>query len=321
MIQANAPGKVVLWGEYAVLAGAPALVMAVDRRATCEIEPGGDTWRFTSRGFAAPDAELDLDVLLADRPPENAAARVTWQVLREFAQPNDRSRLPAGARVVTDTGQFYRHGEKLGIGSSAAICTAVYAACCKLVGRSPDFDQALTIHNDLQDKRGSGIDVAAAFYGGTLRYRSNAAVPYEMAPNLYWRFLWTGLAAKTTRHIARFDAWRARAQLAPLTALASTCEALFERASLATFARYTEQLQALDAAARLGIYSPAHRQLNRLAIDAEVVYKPCGAGGGDVGAAISDDEARLDRFAAAAANIGITMIPLEKARHGVQLAR
>ncbi len=88
-----------------------------------------------------------------------------------------------------------------------------------------------------------------------------------------------------------------------------------------TFARYTEQLQALDAAARLGIYSPAHRQLNRLAIDAEVVYKPCGAGGGDVGAAISDDEARLDRFAAAAANIGITMIPLEKAQHGVQLAR
>ena len=29
MIRATAPGKVVLWGEYAVLSGAPALVMAV----------------------------------------------------------------------------------------------------------------------------------------------------------------------------------------------------------------------------------------------------------------------------------------------------
>jgi phosphomevalonate kinase len=34
---ASAPGKLVLAGEYAVLDGAPAIVMAVDRRAVVSV--------------------------------------------------------------------------------------------------------------------------------------------------------------------------------------------------------------------------------------------------------------------------------------------
>ena len=52
MIEASAPGKLVLSGEYAVLSGGPALVAAVDRRVTCTLssrEQGG--WRFLSSGF------------------------------------------------------------------------------------------------------------------------------------------------------------------------------------------------------------------------------------------------------------------------------
>ena len=41
-IVASAPGKVVLSGEYAVLDGAPAICMAVDRRARVRIEATGD---------------------------------------------------------------------------------------------------------------------------------------------------------------------------------------------------------------------------------------------------------------------------------------
>ena len=37
-VTASAPGKVVLSGEYAVLSGAPAICMAVNRRATVTIE-------------------------------------------------------------------------------------------------------------------------------------------------------------------------------------------------------------------------------------------------------------------------------------------
>ena len=38
IVTATAPGKLVLLGEYAVLEGAPALVMAIDRRAEVRLE-------------------------------------------------------------------------------------------------------------------------------------------------------------------------------------------------------------------------------------------------------------------------------------------
>ena len=53
-VTASAPGKLVLAGEYAVLAGAPAIVAAMDRRVVCRVavaERGH--WQFLSRWFAA----------------------------------------------------------------------------------------------------------------------------------------------------------------------------------------------------------------------------------------------------------------------------
>ncbi|MCW8846391.1 MAG: hypothetical protein OQK99_11185 [Gammaproteobacteria bacterium] len=50
-MQISAPGKLILAGEYAVLDGAPGLVMAVDRRARVSLEPSSDEhWQVTSAG-------------------------------------------------------------------------------------------------------------------------------------------------------------------------------------------------------------------------------------------------------------------------------
>ena len=47
-----APGKVVLFGEYAVLTGAPAAVMAVNAYASVEVSQSQDSnWHFSSAGF------------------------------------------------------------------------------------------------------------------------------------------------------------------------------------------------------------------------------------------------------------------------------
>ena len=49
---ASAPGKVILCGEYAVLDGAPAICMAVDRRARVEItEIDGDISDVSAPGY------------------------------------------------------------------------------------------------------------------------------------------------------------------------------------------------------------------------------------------------------------------------------
>ncbi|MDH3638826.1 MAG: hypothetical protein OES09_10250, partial [Gammaproteobacteria bacterium] len=51
-ITASAPGKIVLLGEYAVLAGVPALVMAIDRRAEVQLTENRRQYsRLTAPGY------------------------------------------------------------------------------------------------------------------------------------------------------------------------------------------------------------------------------------------------------------------------------
>jgi phosphomevalonate kinase len=281
-----------------------------------------------------------LDQLLDQRHAPDPAAEVVCYVLRRLtAGSNPHATLPAGARVTTGSEGFYVDGQKLGIGSSAAVCTAVYVACCQFLGIRPDFDQLLQLHNGLQGTPGSGVDVAAAYYGGALRYvakvSSNSRKPnaatvraaapdtaiFELPPELEMAFIWTGRTARTPGHIVRFNRWLERRQLAPLEKLSRTCEALFNNPDIATLARYVAELKDLDDIADLGIYSPSHTQLDQLAIDNQVVYKPCGAGGGDLGVAVGTERKNLNAFAAKATQLGFTKVPLEKADHGVQVAR
>ena len=82
-----------------------------------------------------------------------------------------------------------------------------------------------------------------------------------------------------------------------------------------------ERLAALDRDADLGIFSPAHRSLAELANQAQVVYKPCGAGGGDIGIAVSDDPAAVHTFMTLAADQSFLCLDLEIADHGVHRIR
>jgi phosphomevalonate kinase len=322
VIEARAPGKVVLWGEYAVLTGAPALVMAVDRYARCQITAGAHAWTFSAHGYAAPDERVSVSRLLTvDPPPPDRAWYVAWQVLRGL----DTRRLPEGGFVHLDTRSLHHDGSKLGLGSSAAICVAAYGAFCRLLGQAPDYASALTVHRHLQGGSGSGIDVAAAWYGGTLRFERDApgsthVTPWPLPASLHLVFVWSGRPARTVDHLARFDKWREHGHSEPLQALEAASRRLFESAEpWACLTDYVAALEALDRAAGLDIYSPAHARLRDLAISAGVVYKPCGAGGGDLGAAFTPDAAAARRFASLAAANGFHLVPLETALHGFEV--
>ena len=80
---------------------------------------------------------------------------------------------------------------------------------------------------------------------------------------------------------------------------------------------YTAALRALDDVAHLGIFSAAHRLLSGLAEDHGVVYKPCGAGGGDLGMAFAIDTRALESFERAARAAGFKRLPLELDEHGI----
>src|SRR4051794_13397449 len=100
MMIATAPGKLILTGEYAVLDGAPAIVVAVDRRAV-------------ARRNAIPRGSSPFLVAVA----EEIAAR------RGASDPAARAAL----EVSVDSAAFYHRASKLGLGSSAAVTVAATA--------------------------------------------------------------------------------------------------------------------------------------------------------------------------------------------------
>jgi phosphomevalonate kinase len=311
-IEASAPGKVVLWGEYAVLAGAPALVMAVNRRAYCTVDRGTTGWRISTCGFKGDETTLSIDDLRALRTPPAAS------LIGHLIATRSAARWPLALDARLCTAAFHSHGAKLGLGSSAALTVACQAALARLINEPPSLDHALEAHRALQHG-GSGLDVAAAFHGGLVRFEGGAAERVQVALPAHV-FVWTGRSASTPDHLARFNAWRASGDLAALHALAAGARALFEQPDTAALARYADALRALDDAGQLGIWSEPHRVLANLAMAHHLVYKPCGAGGGDVGVAFAPPGVPLDGFRRDAQAGGFSILQLESADHGVQVS-
>ena len=182
-VQASAPGKLVLAGEYAVLAGAPAVVAAIDRRVTCRIaarERGG--WSFRSHGFEARSSHSRHALPTAPGDP----ATLAHHALRRLGM--DPGTLPAHLDFEIDSRPCFQGAAKLGLGSSAAATVAVAAALSALGGVEYALPQLLAIHRDLQGGSGSGLDVAASFQGGVIRYQSGEARGVPLAGRHRQRF-------------------------------------------------------------------------------------------------------------------------------------
>ena len=311
---ASAPGKVVVSGEYAVLRGAPAVVMAVDRRAWVRVSPAdGDLHRLSLPGLCAGELEFRVDgagkVSIRDgqSPPIDLA--LLGQVWSTLAV------RPGGAlRLEIDTRSFFHETRtlKLGLGSSAAVAVALTAALL------PDASQprelaaaALAAHRGWQGGGGSGLDVAAALHGGVFAFRVSAGTeiePLRWPEGLHRALLWSGRPSGTAGRLATLrESSRTRSVREGIARLARAAEEALSSwrlndagAALEAISRYLGALQRFDVHAGLGIFDAGHRELVDAAAGKQVVYKPCGAGGGDVGIALALDEGALGRFVAAA---------------------
>ena len=313
MIHASAPGKIVLWGEYAVLAGAPAGVMALSSRATIRMAASPDArWYFDSEGFAAEPASCPSDQL--PNSPQSAFVRL---ILAHWGY-RSLAECSAPLEVTTDSSAFFVANQKLGLGSSAAVCTATYRALCQLTQRTPDLNEAMAIHRYWQDGKGSGLDVASAWHGGLIHFQQGEATPAVWPADLYWQVVWSGKSAKTTDHITHFDQWRDQADNTPLDHLAVLCNEVCEQGpNLSLLTEYSQTLKALDDVAILNIFTHEHARLGKLAAASGALYKPCGAGGGDIGIAFSEDPHAIAVFRQQAAANGFLPLDLEMATDGI----
>jgi phosphomevalonate kinase len=287
----------VLAGEYAVLDGAPAIVMAVDRRAVVRRRSSsGET------GKAAP-----------------ALATAVFDALGIDASP-----------MELDSHAFYNAGSagqaaKLGLGSSAALTVAM---CRLLLPAASDAAQvceaAVRAHRRFQGDTGSGVDVAASAYGGILRFTVGGDVTRLHWPaGLQFSAWWSGVPASTPEKLERLQragGSPAREQLAAAAGVLATGWATGDATVLMTLlGHYANALAAFDAVHDLGVFVAGHAELAAAAGGCGVVYKPCGAGGGDVGIALGTDRDALERFAVLAARHGFVRLDLGLDRRGAAL--
>lgn len=321
-VHASAPAKMVLCGEYAVLQGAPALATAVDRRARVTLgRAKGRENVLRSPGYAAGEWRFRHDahgrITWLDEPPAPGGFALIEAVWRRVDVGSS-----SGLSVTIDTREFHdpASGEKLGLGSSAAVAAALSTAAYQLGDRHDNaFDIAMAAHLDYQDGHGSGVDVATSCHGGTIEFSSGRIVrdvswPRGLRP---W-FFWSGRPASTAEKLRALEcngaSRRADSQANRLidaaAAAAEAWEAGDSRQVVTEFRRYSEALRRFDVDHGLGIFDAGHRELAELAGHPGVVYKPCGAGGGDVGVLLASDDAVAGEFADQAARHGFSLLEL-----------
>lgn len=337
-IVASAPGKLILAGEYAVLDGAPALALAVNRRARVAIENCADgECRVDAPDIGIVGARWHLDDdggVRWEEPGGSDAERL--RLVSAIVGIVCAGKEPAPFDARLDTRAFFRDGtrQKLGVGSSAALTVALTAAICAWLGReAPPAQQLIALHRIFQNGHGSGVDVAASLRGGAIAYRLHSSAPriasVAWPSSLHWFGVWSGRPAQTGEMLARMSAWRARAPasygllMRDLRLCAEAAVMAIETgnapALLETIALYAESLRKLGESSGVDIFSLEHRAIGACAAACGVVYKPCGAGGGDVGIALSDDPLRMREFRNRVAREGFREIALELDAQGLDV--
>ena len=146
---ASAPGKCILFGEHAVVYGQPAVAVAIDSRVRVSIEKSDTGWLIDGMRFDK-----------GNRPHMDAMLKKMW---------TDSGGQPLSISVESEL------FGAAGLGSSAAICSAVAAGLLNMRGTSADqlplAGIATTAHlaeAEAQGGRASPIDTSTATLGGAI---------------------------------------------------------------------------------------------------------------------------------------------------------
>lgn len=319
-ILASAPGKLVLCGEYAVLDGAPAVCMAVNRRAGATITDADGKWhRVSAPGYSSTEGRFLVDGNSVDWLQGKDDYRVVDAVWRSIG-PVDKGPLS----IALDTTAFVdaASGKKIGIGSSAALTVALAAA---LTQSGDVLESALYAHRLLQRGAGSGVDVACSVSGGLVEYRMQGAAVLSLGwpAGLAYRVIWTGVPASTRMKLDKLETSVRRPSRSALFDAAENMAAAWRSAAsvMDQFPAYIEALRKFSVDHELGIFDAGHDRLVNEAAAAGLVYKPCGAGGGDVGILLGDSDEQLDDFMTGRQASGRQVLGCELEPHGVLLER
>lgn len=288
----------MLLGEHAVVHQRACLVTATDSRlhmALTPAEPGNMTVTMHAPDVNVHHAQRALADIFADNQPLDKGTRFIESALALF---RDRFDLRQGLHIETHND----FAATKGLGSSSAT------VACTLFGLSHLFEISLS-QRELFDigleavlnvqKTGSGFDLAAAIYGGTLYYENRA--PRRIEPlnvlDLPLVIAYTGVKADTPTYVRnvtnRLADWPAA-----MTGIFDTMNQLVQDGRAAIQVRDWARLGTLmdmqhGLAHALGVDTPETVKLVFAARQAGAFgAKLSGAGGGDCIIVLAPDDQR-----------------------------
>lgn len=316
-IRVRVPGKAVLAGEYAVLAGIPAIVVAVRRYLECVATPSA-YMEIEGIGFRWREGQAETKAL--------RFVRIAAQTARRYLE--GKGERPAPLRLVLSDNLRAPTEQKLGLGGSA--CASVAAAAAVLAAAGAELDRQLVFklaaiaHGAAQERPGSAIDVAAATYGGTLwtrRFDVHPFLPLIEGPSRAFADLvdrvpapetemlgepqgfmlvFSGQSASTPRLVGVVERYRERDPKGFGAFMARSAEATDRLRRALVSNEIDRAMAALEDAgallARLGVDAGApivterHRQVAAQARELGAAAKVSGAGGGDCSIVIGPEE-------------------------------
>lgn len=336
MIREQAPGKLFIAGEYAVVEpGEPSVLVAVDRHIAVEVEPADGHGTIASAQYGRAPLLWSRDdgvvVLDQDHAPYDyvlSAIGVVEQLAAERGIPPLFCDIRISSRLDDVSGR------KFGLGSSAAVTVATVRALDRLYGLNLDpmalFRLALLATIQVSPSA-SGGDVAASTFGGWIAYSApdREQLRGELAstgvqtlldrpwPGLSVRRLpapaglrllvgWTGQPASTERLVGsvqhRKSAGDSRYRefltdsRAAVQQLIAALQGQDADATLTAIRRARAALGDLARHAGLQIETPALTALCEIADAAGAAAKSSGAGGGDCGIVLAPPDADIHRM-------------------------
>ena len=164
MVKVSAPGKLMLFGDHAVVHNRPCIVTAVNHRISTSIEKANNKKIVLN----APDIGVKNYEISLDDLEKEQHKRVVFALtaVKNFFK---EYRIRYGLNILTKS----EFSSEFGLGSSSAITVGVLKGLSELfkikLSNKDLFDLSYKTVLEIQDV-GSGFDVAAAIYGGTLYF-------------------------------------------------------------------------------------------------------------------------------------------------------
>jgi len=312
-LDSSAPGKLILSGEYAVLCGAPAISIALDRRAEVKIiERNDSTHMVSTSGYYHGNWRYHCDEngnikWLDDLPYENFFA--LFECIWKRLSFNPRT----GLHITLNTNQFFEKisGSKYGLGSSAALAVALSGALLSLKKSSTSvISLAHESHNSFQHGVGSGADIITAKQGGVIEFRDmNNFFNLEWPTGLLYKLIWSGKESNTIDKLHKFLRKEKHKSFNHLKNASQQVLNFWKRNDLVSLLNmlniYVDALQDFNSHYKIGVFDSGHQELTDMTKNIEnIIYKPCGAGGGDIGIVLSNSIERIDNFVKKAEKLG-----------------